>query len=61
MIRVCGPLFLVYSTTLAPLAKAPNLVLGITRSQALVSPYGTDRMGKRAGLGYDDVTSVTLF
>lgn len=41
MIRVCGPVFFVYTTTLAPLAKAPNLVRGITRSHELVEPCGT--------------------
>ena len=46
MIRVCGPPFLVYSTTLAPLAKAPNLVRGITRSQPLVVPW--DRARKQS-------------
>lgn len=45
MIRVWGPLFLVYNTTLAPLAKAPNLVFGITRSQELVKPWDGDRWG----------------
>lgn len=67
MMRVWAPLWLVKTVTLAPRAKDPKRVRGITRSQLLVAPwggvivqFGIPYLFKQARFQNDTHTCVTL-